>query len=89
MYLESTCAYRGAIPFYGRHDDLPPHGYIIPRDDLDYTLLQHAEKAGAVIRDGCAVKSVSRSEAGVEITMLISGATMNSSVNEASSVTPR
>jgi geranylgeranyl reductase family protein len=67
MFLESRCAYRGDIPFYGPHHNLPPHGYIIPRDVLDHQLLLHAGKAGATVRDGTAVKSVTYSGKGVEV----------------------
>ncbi len=67
IFVESQCKYRGAIPFYGQHIELPPHGYIIPRDELDHELLQHAEQAGARVRDGSAVRNVKLSDKGVEI----------------------
>jgi geranylgeranyl reductase family protein len=67
MYVDGRCAYRGAIPFYGRHADLPPHGYIIPRDELDDHLLRHASNAGATVRQEAAVRSVVRSAQGLEI----------------------
>lgn len=65
MFLRSQCAYRGEIPFYGQEDSLPPHGYIIPRDILDNSILRCAEKAGATIRERSAVKSVTTAQNGV------------------------
>ncbi len=67
MFVESRCKYRGSIPFYGQNNNLPPHGYIIPRDELDHELLLHAERAGATVQDGSAVKNVNCSDSGVEI----------------------
>src|SRR5918993_1653046 len=31
-FVDSECHYRGRIPFYGLLKNLPPHGYIIPRE---------------------------------------------------------
>lgn len=67
MFLQSSCAYRGPIPFYGQDPGLPPHGYIIPRDILDNSILRCAEKAGAVIREESVVKSVTTAQNGVLI----------------------
>ncbi|MGA7306747.1 MAG: NAD(P)/FAD-dependent oxidoreductase, partial [Rhodothermales bacterium] len=58
MYLQSECRYQGPIPFYGRHDDLPPHGYIIARYDLDSTMLEAAEQAGAVVFEETTAKEI-------------------------------
>jgi menaquinone-9 beta-reductase len=41
--------YAGEIPFYGLDDALPPHGYIVPRDELDDAMLEAAERAGAMV----------------------------------------
>src|SRR5882724_13433345 len=34
-FVEWECRYSAEIPFYGLGGGLPPHGYIIPRDELD------------------------------------------------------
>jgi geranylgeranyl reductase family protein len=60
LYLGSTLAYRGAIPFYGAHPTLPPHGYIVAREELDARLLHAAARAGAEVREGCPVERVER-----------------------------
>lgn len=46
-WIDDQCEYSGKIPFYGVHDSLPPHGYIVPREILDTLLLKTAAKAGA------------------------------------------
>ncbi|MDH3522184.1 MAG: NAD(P)/FAD-dependent oxidoreductase [Acidobacteriota bacterium] len=66
MFLRSECAYRGAIPFYGRRAGLPPHGYIIPRDVLDYSMLRCAAQAGATVRQESRVVSVACGQTGVQ-----------------------
>ena len=68
MFVGSQCSYRGSIPFYGLRNDLPPHGYIIPRDVLDDQVLKCAAKAGAIIREETTVKTVDTTERGVNIT---------------------
>lgn len=69
MFLQSKCAYRGSIPFYGQTQDLPPHGYIIPRDILDYSVLQCAIDAGATVMQESTVKSVLSASNGVAVTV--------------------
>lgn len=69
MFLQSKCAYRGDIPFYKHEQDLPPHGYIIPRDILDYSVLQCAINAGATVKQESAVKSVLSTQNGVVVTV--------------------
>lgn len=69
MFLQSKCAYRGAIPFYGQAQDLPPHGYIIPRDILDDSILRCAADAGATVQEESAVKSVLTTTNGVAVTV--------------------
>ena len=61
LHLGGAVAYRGAIPFYGTGVALPPHGYIVPREDLDARLLSAAATAGAEVREGCDVERVTRS----------------------------
>ncbi len=49
-WVDDRCEYSGKIPFYGVHDTLPPHGYIVPRHVLDTLLLEIAAKRGAQVR---------------------------------------
>ena len=67
IFVESVCRYRGRIPFYGRQENLPPHGYIIPREQLDHLLLRAAAQAGAQVREETTVTAVSTDEHGVHI----------------------
>lgn len=67
MFVRSKCAYRGSIPFYGSRRDLPPHGYIIPRDILDHHMLHSAIEAGVSVREESVVRSVALSPTGVEV----------------------
>ncbi len=60
LYLQSRCAYRGTIPFYGAQHDLPGYGYIVPREELDDKLLRYAEQAGAIVQQECALTGVER-----------------------------
>ena len=62
-YVEGVARYRGRIPFYGRDDRTPPHGYIIPRDDLDAVMLEAAAAAGATVHQETAGTAVSASMA--------------------------
>ena len=66
-YVNSECRYRGRIAFYGVHDRFPPHGYIIPREQLDHLLLETAEKAGAVVHQETAATNVTANEKGVTV----------------------
>jgi menaquinone-9 beta-reductase len=50
-YIDGRRCYTGKIPFYGLRKDLPPHGYIIPRDVLDTGMLERAVKAGATAHE--------------------------------------
>ena len=54
--------YRGPDPVL-RHATTgpPPHGYIVPRDDLDAVMLEAAEAAGATVHQETAVPAVSAS----------------------------
>lgn len=69
MFLQARCAYRGRIPFYGETPGLPPHGYIIPRRELDAVLLDAARRAGASVYDACTVKSVARDGRDMRVTV--------------------
>ena len=48
-WVGDRCEYSGKIPFYGVHDTLPPHGYIVPRHVLDTLMLEIAAKHGAEV----------------------------------------
>lgn len=67
-FVEWDCRYSGPIPFYGLSDDLPPHGYIIPRNELDAVMLDAAAGAGAIVHEETAVTAVSAGPSGVEVT---------------------
>jgi len=67
LFLDGRLAYRGAIPFYGGGSDLPAHGYIIPREDLDYRLLDAARAAGAEVLEETHVDGVERGPDGVTV----------------------
>jgi menaquinone-9 beta-reductase len=67
IFLESSVAYRDAIPFYKKRLGLPPHGYIVPRSQLDIRLLDAARKAGATVHEGCAVTGFRREAKYVEL----------------------
>ena len=66
-FVDSECHYRGRIPFYGLLKDLPPHGYIVPREQLDELLFQTAASAGANVREESVVRRVSAGSNGVEV----------------------
>ncbi len=68
IFMQSRCAYRGRIPFYGDKPDLPPHGYIIPRHELDTVLLDCARRAGASVYEGCAATGFARDGRQVTVT---------------------
>ena len=63
-YVEGVARYRGQIPFYGRDDRTPAHGYIVPRDDLDAVMLEAAEAAGAVVHQETGAGGVQRGSHG-------------------------
>jgi flavin-dependent dehydrogenase len=66
-YIDSERHYIGRIPFYGVHGNLPPHGYIVPRDVFDDLLLTLAGKAGATIHQETYVTGWTRAGSGVEV----------------------
>ena len=62
LFLNGKSAYREHIPFYAGQSDLPRHGYIVPREELDHRILASAVEAGAVLRQGCHVSAVERTD---------------------------
>jgi menaquinone-9 beta-reductase len=66
-YIDGRREYIGKIPFYGVHKELPPCGYIVPRDVFDSLLLKIAAKAGAVVHEETYATGFVRTEAGVEV----------------------
>lgn len=66
-YVEGAARYRGPIPFYGRDERTPPHGYIIPREDLDAVMLDAAEAAGATVHQQTGGSGVHVDRSGVEV----------------------
>jgi flavin-dependent dehydrogenase len=64
-FVDWECCYAGKIPFYGGSDHLPPHGYIIPRDELDGAMLETAERAGATVHQETLVTRVDAGSSGV------------------------
>jgi len=67
-FFEWECRYRGPIASYGLSESLPPHGYIIPREELDAVILDAAVRAGATVHEETAVTDVRAGSAGVEVT---------------------
>lgn len=67
-YVDWTCRYSGPIPFYDGGGGLPPHGYIVPRDELDDVMLRAAEKAGATVHEKTQVTDVETRRDGVVVT---------------------
>jgi geranylgeranyl reductase family protein len=66
-FVDWQCCYRGEIPFYGLGGGLPPHGYIIARDELDDEMLATAAQAGATVHQETSVTAVAAGPAGVEV----------------------
>lgn len=66
-FVEWECRWAGEIPFYDGADGLPPHGYIVPRDELDDAMLVAAAGAGATVHQETAVTAVEAGSAGVEV----------------------
>ncbi len=75
-YVEGVARYRGPIPFYGRDERTPPHGYIVPRDDLDTVMLEAAEAAGATVHQETAGSAVRIDRSGVEVEARRNGRTI-------------
>ena len=66
-FVDWECCYAGEIPFYGVSDSLPPHGYIVPRDELDDAMLEAAERAGATVHQETLVTSVTPGSSGIVV----------------------
>ncbi len=66
-FVDWDCCYAGEIPFYGVGDALPPHGYIIPRDELDTAMLETAERTGATVHQETLVRAVKASSTGIVV----------------------
>lgn len=66
-YIDAKRRYIGKIPFYGVHQTLPPHGYIVPRDVFDSLLLGIAGKAGAAIHQETYVTGFTAIDSGVQV----------------------
>ncbi|MFM5923345.1 MAG: NAD(P)/FAD-dependent oxidoreductase [Novosphingobium sp.] len=60
VYFGPRMPYAGDIPYYDGAHGMPPHGFIIPRDQLDTVLLDNAERAGATVFRAAAGKAVVR-----------------------------
>jgi geranylgeranyl reductase family protein len=60
LFVNATSVYRERIPFYAAQAELPQHGYIIPREELDQRVIACATRAGAELREGCHVTGVTR-----------------------------
>jgi geranylgeranyl reductase family protein len=67
IYVDGECRYRGEIPFYGPGGDLPQHGYIIARDELDDAMLRTAAEAGATVHEETRATAVDLGTDGVAV----------------------
>ena len=67
LFLNGTSAYRERIPFYAGQSELPQHGYIIPRSELDHRILAAAVAAGAELREGCQATAIERPDGRVRV----------------------
>ena len=67
IFVQGEAAYRGVIPYYNSDHGLPPHGYIVPRSELDTVLLERAQTVGARIYAGCSASAVERDGRGLQI----------------------
>jgi flavin-dependent dehydrogenase len=68
IFVDGERRHRGPIPFYGQIRGLVPHGYVIPRVDLDDVMLDAAARAGARVQQETAVIGVHSGPDGVEVT---------------------
>ena len=60
VYFGPRMPYAGDIPYYDGAHGMPPHGFIIPREQLDTVLLANAEATGAHVHRATAGKAVRR-----------------------------
>lgn len=66
-YYGPHIAYQNDVAYYGGEADMPPHGHIIPRHDLDTALLENAARAGAKVFQGTRVTEVRREKGRMHI----------------------
>ncbi len=66
-YIDYKRCYIGKIPFYGVHEHLPPHGYIIPRDVLDNVMLKTAVQVGVTVHQETRVTGFNADRNGVTV----------------------
>jgi geranylgeranyl reductase family protein len=66
-FVDWEQCYADRIPFYGLDETLPPHGYIVPRDELDDTMLDAAARAGATVHEETLVTAVAAAAHGVAV----------------------
>lgn len=60
VFIGGDVGYIGDIPYYHEKLGLPPHGYIIPRHELDTHLLDHAEATSATVYRPCTATGIDR-----------------------------
>jgi geranylgeranyl reductase family protein len=75
-YVGSELAYREKILYYEPRLGLPPHGYIVPRSELDTHLLACARDAGAEVHEGATVDRIVRRDASVHVSARRDGGRM-------------
>ena len=59
-YYGPHIAYQNDVAYYEGENGMPPHGHVVPRDQLDTALLENAQHAGATVFQGTSVKEVRR-----------------------------
>ena len=67
MFVDGRCCYADEILSYGVDEHLPPHAYVIPRDELDSAMLEAAERAGATVHEETLVTGVNAGSSGVRV----------------------
>ena len=75
-YIDGRQQYIGKIPFYGVHETLPPHGYIVPRDIFDSLLLEIAGKAGATIHQETYATGFTATDSSIQVQAKSKGKTL-------------
>lgn len=75
VYFGPRLPYAGEIPYYDGAHAMPPHGFIIPRDQLDTVLLDNAEKHGATVLRSTVGKAVERAGGLMKVTVSSDGKT--------------
>ena len=67
MFVEGRRCYAGEILSYSVEDHLPPHAYVIPRDELDTAMLAAAERQGVTVHQETLVTGVEARKSGVRV----------------------